>query len=205
MSLNSEEFEDDSSLEDKEGSSYNKRNSLGLCMDELEDDWEDKEEGDISFNFDELEDGSSLGSDDESFYSGDHIGGISFVESDNDNWSTVLSASTRVSSKCCISSVSTRYHDNMSGNESESLETPLVARTMAPRRAMTSVPGDMITESKWDEARAMKQLAKAGAMFGVQEPAVTILLAFENVCIARDAFQYGWFKKEQFKASFESF
>ena len=47
MSLNSEEFEDDSSLEDDKDSSYNKWNSLGLCVYKLEDDWEDKEECNI--------------------------------------------------------------------------------------------------------------------------------------------------------------
>ena len=129
MSLNYEKFENDSSLEDDKDMSYNEWNSLRLCVDKLEVDWEDEEECDISFHFDELEDDNSLGSDDGSFYSGDHIGGIGFVESDGDenSWSTVLSTLTGASSKNNISSVSTRYRDNMSGNESESSETPLAA------------------------------------------------------------------------------
>ena len=153
MSLNSEEFEDDSSLEDDEDVSYNKWNSLVLCVDELEVDWEDEEECDISFDFNELEDDNSLGSDDGSFYSGDHIGGIGFVESDNNNnddWSTVLSALTGASSKNSTPSVSARYHDNISGNESESSETLWAARAMTPDQR------DATAKSEWDEAWAKK-------------------------------------------------
>ena len=106
MSLNYKEFEDDSCLEDDEDISYNEWNSLGLYVDEIEDDWEDEEECNILFNFNELEDNDSLGSDDGSFYSGDHIGGICFIESDDEddeNWSTVSSASTGASLKSDIS------------------------------------------------------------------------------------------------------
>ena len=137
MSLNSEEFEDDSSLEDNKYMSNDECNSLGLCVNELEDDCEDEEECNILFNFNELEDNISLASDDGSFYSRDHIRRIGFVESDadainDDDWSTVSSASTGASSRNSIPLVSTRYHDNMSGNESESSETLLAAQIMAP-------------------------------------------------------------------------
>ena len=52
----------------------------------------------------------------------------------------------------------------MSGNESETSETPSVARTMPPQRAMTSGPRDTTTKSKWDKTWATNQLAKAEAM-----------------------------------------
>ena len=93
MSFNFEEFEDDSSLEDNKYMSNDEWNSLGLCVNELEDDWEGEEECDILFNFNELEDDISLASDDGSFQNRDHIGGIGFVETDDDNdWSTISSA-----------------------------------------------------------------------------------------------------------------
>ena len=184
MSLNFEGSEDNSSLEDDKECSYNKWNPLGLCMDELQDDLEDKEECDISSNLDEPEDDTSLGSDGESFYSGDHIGWIGFKESDDDNWSTVSSVCDGNEFKeYHLSSVSTRYQYNMSNNESESTETPLAARAMEPRRAMTSVPRDMATKLEWEEAQSTKQLARADTMFGAREADTTVLLALEKACV----------------------
>ena len=79
-------------------------------MDELED----EEECNILLNFDEFENNNSLESDDESFYSGDHIGGLGFMESKDNDWSTVSSMSTWAScNESRILLVSTRYHDDI--------------------------------------------------------------------------------------------
>ena len=92
-----------------------------------------------------------------------------------------------------------------SGNESETSETPSVARTMPPRRAMTSGPRDTTTKSEWDKTWATNQLAKAEAMFGAREPDATVLLAFKKACIARDGFEYGWVKKINSKRALRVF
>ena len=65
-------------------------------------------------NSDKFEEYNSLYSeDDESFYIGNHIVGLGFVESDDNNWGSILSALAGASCESSILFVSTRYHDNI--------------------------------------------------------------------------------------------